>query len=468
MLRRFQLIRNIGRFDSHTGNDATDLRALALIYAENGRGKTTLSSILWSLRSGDAAPILARQRLGAERAPHVVVRLGEGNAIFENGSWSRAEPRLAIFDDSFVEQNVCSGLAVGPSHRQGLHQVVVGEEGVALAHEMEELNGQIEEAQRGIREVESQFDRALLGQLTVAEFVALPEVPEIEIAAGEARRRLTALENSEAVRSAPPFALFTLPSIPLDDVEVSLTATIDDIDAAALAAVSEHLTELGSGGETWLAAGMSLADRTPPDCPFCRQDLNSSTVFAHYRAYFGEAYRRHRSAIGGVQRMLSERFSGDRLAEYQRLLTEQRDRHRFWAKFVELPAFELDQKAIAERWAHVRAELERVFTAKAEDPLQGRALPEAVSEAIRRYEAMGATVRALSQSLQERNAAVEEAKAEVAGGDFAAGRQDLARLELTKARYREPGVGLVAAWRAAQSHKAELVLRKSELRTRLV
>ncbi len=41
MLSRIQLIRNIGQFDSVNGGAAIALTKLALIYAENGRGKTT-------------------------------------------------------------------------------------------------------------------------------------------------------------------------------------------------------------------------------------------------------------------------------------------------------------------------------------------------------------------------------------------------------------------------------------------
>ena len=48
MINRFQLLRNIGQFDSVDDEAEIPLAKVALIYAENGRGKTTISAILRS------------------------------------------------------------------------------------------------------------------------------------------------------------------------------------------------------------------------------------------------------------------------------------------------------------------------------------------------------------------------------------------------------------------------------------
>jgi wobble nucleotide-excising tRNase len=60
MLNQFQLIRNLGSFDSVQGTAATALAKLTLIHAENGRGKTTLCAISRSLASDDPNPIKER------------------------------------------------------------------------------------------------------------------------------------------------------------------------------------------------------------------------------------------------------------------------------------------------------------------------------------------------------------------------------------------------------------------------
>ncbi len=69
MIRKLQLLRNIGPFDSVDAGANIDLTKLTLLYAENGRGKTTIAAILRSLATHDPLPIRERRRLGAGVPP---------------------------------------------------------------------------------------------------------------------------------------------------------------------------------------------------------------------------------------------------------------------------------------------------------------------------------------------------------------------------------------------------------------
>ena len=111
MITRINLIRNVTQFDSVQPARDVGLRKLTLIYAENGRGKTSLSAILRSLASGDPIPIQERSRLGAANPPHIVIHtdLAIGQFIFQNNTWNYSYPVLSVFDDIFVVDNVYSG-----------------------------------------------------------------------------------------------------------------------------------------------------------------------------------------------------------------------------------------------------------------------------------------------------------------------------------------------------------------------
>ena len=126
MLERIQLLRNIGQFDSVSVGRQIRLSRLTLIYAENGRGKTTLAAILRSLSSGDPVPIIERQRLATANPPHVVLASVDSNPIvFENGRWSQSASDIAVFDDIFTAENVYSGLVVDNQQRQNLHELIL-------------------------------------------------------------------------------------------------------------------------------------------------------------------------------------------------------------------------------------------------------------------------------------------------------------------------------------------------------
>ena len=64
MLNALRLLENVGQFDSAKGG-LLPLAKLSLLYAENGRGKTTLAAILRSLITGEPLPILERKRFKA-------------------------------------------------------------------------------------------------------------------------------------------------------------------------------------------------------------------------------------------------------------------------------------------------------------------------------------------------------------------------------------------------------------------
>lgn len=78
MINRLRLLRNIGKFDS-VNSANIPLTRVTLMYAENGRGKTTLAAILRSLATSDPIPIVERQRLGAQNPPHVIIDCDGGH-----------------------------------------------------------------------------------------------------------------------------------------------------------------------------------------------------------------------------------------------------------------------------------------------------------------------------------------------------------------------------------------------------
>ncbi len=123
MIESFNILDNIGQFELVRAGARIPLTRFSLIYAENGRGKTTLAAILRSLATGDSTLIAERKRLGSRNPPNVVIQANGAAAVFQNGVWSRILPEIAVFDDQFVAENVCSGMQVATEQRQNLHEL---------------------------------------------------------------------------------------------------------------------------------------------------------------------------------------------------------------------------------------------------------------------------------------------------------------------------------------------------------
>jgi wobble nucleotide-excising tRNase len=109
MLQRIISIKSVGRFkNSRAAGDVT-FRRYTLLFAENGRGKTTLCAILRSLFTNTPDLIIGRTTLGSMELPEVQLLTTNGNVAFRNGAWSDAFPDIAVFDGTYISENVFVG-----------------------------------------------------------------------------------------------------------------------------------------------------------------------------------------------------------------------------------------------------------------------------------------------------------------------------------------------------------------------
>ena len=285
----FGYIQNIGRFESTRGSPDTAFRQLSLIYSENGRGKTTLCAILRSLATGDPAPILERRRLSAKTESKAVARIGGSKVSFDGSRWSAEGPRIAIFDDYFIDANVHSGLNVDAGHRQGIHELVVGEQGVCLQRKVEGLNSKISLLQAELRTAEQKVPAAARGSLSVEEFCALRPIENIEQEIEAATGSLSVLHDAETVCVTDEFRPFALPSFDEDELGGLLATPLADVESTALEAVARHLSDFGAEAEGWISRGLDYLGEEN-ECPFCGNNVSGSALIGHYRAYFSESY----------------------------------------------------------------------------------------------------------------------------------------------------------------------------------
>jgi wobble nucleotide-excising tRNase len=173
VIERIQLMRNVGQFESVNAGSIT-LGKLALGYAENSRGKTTLAAIFRSLSTGIASWISERARLGTTNLPHVVVAAtNAASHVFRDGVWSASLPTIAVFDDRFVADNVCSGIEIGTEHRQSLHELILGAQGVTLSNALQTQVDGIEAHNREIKSCMDAIPSTVRGNLNVDQFCDL-------------------------------------------------------------------------------------------------------------------------------------------------------------------------------------------------------------------------------------------------------------------------------------------------------
>ena len=452
MINSLKLIRNIGRFDSVTTSPDLSFSQLTLIYAENGQGKTTISAILRSLATGNPIPVNERRRLAAPHPPHVIVNCqGEPtDAIFENGAWNRSFADITIFDDVFIDENVYSGLVVGSDHRQNLHELILGSQGVALNQQLRGHVARIEQHNTAIRQHSSRIPVNERGTLSVDNFCALPMNPNIDPEIQAVEQNLAASHQQDPIRNTPSFQPLQLPEIDLVAIETVLSSGISDIDAAAATRVQQHLQSIGDNSERWVAEGMgkqdSMQDADNNICVFCAQDLSASPIIAHYRGFFSEAYRTHQQTIQDTESRFNREHSSDVMLSFEQSVSALKEQRKFWSDFGQIPDITIDSTAIATDWRMAHSAISDLLDQKRKAPLNSIKISETVQSLVAVYAARIDEIVQMNQQLAIANQTIAKIKQRAAVANPADLNLTLTRLKATKARHMPATAGLCTAY----------------------
>ncbi len=449
MIEHVRLLRNVGQFDSVDAGANILLTKLALVYAENGRGKTTLASILRSLSTGNADLITDRKRLGSSHPPHIVLAFAGAAITFQNGAWSALHPKMMIFDDSFVAANVCSGIEIETVHKQNLHEWILGAQGVALNQALQDHVSRIEEHNRALRQKADAVPSSTRGTLTIDGFCDLPADSAVDDKLEAAQRKLAAARAAEPVRLRPAFTALVLPVFDNATLSALLARTLPDLQADAAARVREHLKSLGRGGEAWVGEGITRAAEISQSqfgapCPFCAQDLGSSVLMQAYEVYFSDAYKALKSAITDTGQSINAIHGGEVAAAFERAVRVAVENRNFWKSFTEVPEIAVDTAEIARAWKKARDLVLAVLRAKAAAPLEAMALNAETLAALTDYETQRMAVVELSTALLARNGPIAIVKEQASGANIGGLTADLARLASVKARH-EPTIAALCS-----------------------
>jgi wobble nucleotide-excising tRNase len=97
MLERIELVQGIGLLHDANGKPYKCHKA-TLVYADNGRGKSTLASVLRAASTG-ATRMNACKTVDGTLGPKATLQFASGHRVFfENNAWSEARPELLVFD----------------------------------------------------------------------------------------------------------------------------------------------------------------------------------------------------------------------------------------------------------------------------------------------------------------------------------------------------------------------------------
>lgn len=441
MIEKINYIDNTGIFIRMSGAANVNLKRLNLIYAENGRGKTTLSAILRSLMTGEPIHINERRSIGSQSNPRVIFTcVGNQTVQFQNGTWTRTIPEIVIYDDVFVANNVCSGLIVDPSHRQNLHELIIGEQGVSLNRQLNDYIKQIEDHNRELLRLSSLIPTESMQGYRIDDYCSLPNEDDIDDKITVAERSLLAAQNAAEISSAAQFTLIQLPEFNQSAYTELLSLSLETLDSTALQLVKDHFGKYSPSPELWISQGMSYLQSIPVErddeiCPFCSQPLEGSSILMHYRAYFGAEYKQLIKGISEARTQVDTQCGEEKLIAFERAIRLYNENRLYWSKFTDVPEIVFESETVVSSWKNLRDMINSKLMIKQASPLDIVTFTEDELALFTAYDANRQRIDDHNLQVTQTNVEINAIKQRTKSADITPLNRDLSRLKAIKSRY---------------------------------
>lgn len=309
MLERVEWIRGIGLLHDVDGR-ALKLSNTQLIYADNGRGKSTFASILRSVATGDSSALLERKTIDGTIAPDVSLTFGSGHKVtFTKGKWSEQRPELLVFDADFIDKNVHSGGVVTPGQRKNLLQFALGASAVKARAVEEKATKESSDANAAVSRLTAQLAGYHQGMLLPAfqklaptsDALAQPQIDDL-------RKRVQVAQNIDAVLLRPLPEEIPEPAFDLDALFNILNLSLKNVEENAEQKVSAHIAKTGNSMiERWISEGQAFDDGSV--CPYCEQATTGVELVRAYKTHFNKEYEQLKTSVSVLERGVLARTS---------------------------------------------------------------------------------------------------------------------------------------------------------------
>lgn len=395
------VIRNVGLLKAFDTPNAPKLAKLTLFYGRNGRGKSTLTSVLRAARDGEADTVLGRQSLGNGGAAPKVALISNGGTInFDNGRWNTRGAPVEVFDTAFITDNVYAGELIELAHDRGLFSIIIGADGVRLAKHLERFNAIAKSCATALKEAEVRLADDVPSDMSKEEFFALGPNPDYAKRLDATERALKAVQQADKIAALKALEALPVPELPAG-LPAVLASTVADIDASARRRLLEHFKRFGldKKGEAWISYGVEHIHDDA--CPLCgRDDVDAEGMVTLYGQIFGETYKAHLATITTASTELEDGLGENARTGLAGRVATNADGAVKWAEFVALGTEPPEVSELGTHVADAHKDARALLDRKRSSPLD-------VIEAVDELAGVGRSLGSARELINKYNAAVE-------------------------------------------------------------
>jgi wobble nucleotide-excising tRNase len=294
MISRFTKIKGIGKFQDCLNIGGRHFSKNTLIFGKNTEGKSTLTDILLSFKTGDAAILEGRKTFGFTSSQQIEFFDDNNNPFrFPSAEWSNGFNDIEIFDTQFINQNIFEGNEITYGHQKNLHSIIIGHEGKKLANEINALQEELSKLTKLKTAKTSEFNRIFKKDISVKDFANLPKIEKVDDKIKEFKSKIETANNQSKIKNVFENIETLLNNIINQKTKTILSKSIQ-IKADI---VTEHILKTWKNpnhSKDFLQTGLNLTKEEQRDCVFCGQELrsnNTKELLTAYSQFFSQEYR---------------------------------------------------------------------------------------------------------------------------------------------------------------------------------
>lgn len=442
MLERIHRVKGIGLLHDADGR-AQGLQKASFIYADNGRGKSTLASLFRSCSTNNPALLLNRRTIDGTQNPEAILQFSNGQrSTLQNGTWDIARPELLVFDADFVEQNVYAGGQVTADQRKNLLQFALGANAVVAQQDYDLADHSSKIATNAVRETTNQL--AVIHQgLSFTQFQRITESPDADNQISILNGRIVEAQKIGLIQAKALPQLLALHSIDVDPIFNILGISLTNIDLAAEQQVKDHLNNHNKDSlEKWVSDGHAYGEED--SCLFCNQPLEGVQLIQAYRSYFNQDYNQLKSNVAALSGLIDATCSNEIINRLKARFETASAIIDGWQEHVEVVPPVFDENTARGAFSNIRTLLEDLRNRKEVSLLDRIGEEDEKTAVAEEWQSILDVISMCNESITNAVLQITQYKDSLAALNIQELQQQIYDLDLAKIRYRQDVVDLLA------------------------
>lgn len=314
-MNKIEAIQNIKKVGKFVDCQAAGLqfRDNTIIYGRNTSGKSTLTAIFRSIQTGDKKIIEGKKSFGVLGNPDIKIRFTDGSnrkiLHFNSDRWTKGNPNIQIFDTQFITENFFQGEEITFANQKSLNQIIIGEKGIELNFDIQELQKELNELTENKRKLTNNYTKLLPSSdyenITIKKFCEIPETDNLDDQIKAKKEEQQRLKNKEVITTTIRKHLSFFNSLTGLDINKILTSRINFNPEEINRHISTHWKNK-EASKDFLRQGLDLTKEEKESCVFCGQNLNEKELYLleTYEQFFKGEYQSLQRQVQQTKREL--------------------------------------------------------------------------------------------------------------------------------------------------------------------